>query len=276
MSDNPHVIDVDEATFQREVIERSNKVPVMVDFWAPWCGPCRVLSPTLERVAAEAGGAFVLAKINTDENPNLAAQFNVRGIPAVKMFRGGRVADEFVGARPEREVRDFVRAFAPSQVDRWLMEAASLAYGERWDEAVAAYRRILDAQPGQPQAALELARVYLSLGQGIEAEAALREVPSSAAESAQAEALLPMAQLMAYAQSPDGSPEGSDALYRKAGQFVAGGRIPDAIESLLDVLGRNRAYRDGEARRAALALLEFLGGDPAVKDYRRRLASVLF
>jgi len=274
MSDNGHAIDVSEATFQTEVIERSKKIPVLVDFWAPWCGPCRTLSPTLERVAADGDGAFVLVKINTDENQNLAAQFNVRSIPAVKMFRNGRVVDEFVGARPEREVRDFVKAFAPSQIDRWLIEAQSLVVGQRWDEAAAAYRRILDAKPGHPVAALEMGRMFLAAGRGAEAVSALSEVPTGAAEYRTAEALLPLAALIAEASN--GSGEGLDALYREAGRLVLERRIPDAVSTLLDIMRKDRNYRDGEAKRALLALFEYLGNDPSVKDYRRQLASVLF
>jgi putative thioredoxin len=276
MSDKSYVIEVNEAAFQREVVERSKQTPVLVDFWAPWCAPCRTLSPILERVAADSDGAFILAKVNTDENQNLAIQFNVRGIPAVKMFRNGRVVDEFVGVKPEREVRDFVKAFAPSPIDRRLIEAQSLAYGQRWDEAASAYRAILAEKPGHPQAALELGRMFLTAGQGAGAESALREVPPSSAEYNAAEALLPLAALMTYAQSSNGSIEGLDALYRDAGKLILEHRIPDAIDMLLTLLRKNRNYRDGEARRAVLALFEYLGDDPAVKDYRRQLASVLF
>ncbi|HLF26190.1 MAG TPA: thioredoxin [Anaerolineae bacterium] len=274
---NVHVMDVTEATFQNEVVERSKKTPVLVDFWAPWCGPCRTLSPILERVAADSDGAFILAKVNTDEAPNLAAQYNVRGIPAVKMFRGGRVVDEFVGVKPEREVRDFLKAFAPTQVDRWLMEAQSLVYGERWEEAAAAYRRILEAKPGYPPAALELGRMYLAAGRGAEAASALQEVPTSAAEYTRAETLLPLARLIAHAQIPNGMAEGLDALYRQAGQQVLERRIPEALDTLFDLLRKNRNYGEGEAKRAALALFEYLGSEnPAVKEYRRQLASILF
>ncbi len=275
MSDT-HVVDVNEATFQSEVVERSKRIPVLVDFWAPWCGPCRTLSPILERIAADGDGAFVLVKVNTDENPYLAQQFNIRSIPAVKMFRAGRVVDEFVGARPESEVREFVKAFAPTQIDRWLMEAQSLVYGQRWDEAAAAFRHILDAKPGHPQAALEMGRMFLAAGRGAEAESALRDVPSSSVEHNTAEALLPLARMIAYAQASNGAIDVLDALYHQAGEFVLERRIPDAIDALLEILRKNRNYRDGEARRAVLALFEYLGDDPSVKGYRRQLASVLF
>jgi len=269
-------IHVSEATFQAEVIERSRRVPVLVDFWAPWCGPCRTLSPILDRIAAESDGAFVLAKVNTDENPDLAAQYDIRSIPVVKMFRNGRVVDEFVGVKPEREVRDFVKEFAPTQIDRWLMEAASLVYGQRWDEAAAAYRKVLASHPGHPQAALELGRLYLSVGKGDEAEAALREVPIDAAERAAVERLLPLARLIKYGQTSNGAPEGLDAEYWQAGRDVREHRITHAIEILLGILRKNRNYRDGEARGALLGLLDHLGEDPVAKDYRRQLANVLF
>src|SRR5215210_5409577 len=111
------VIDVDKTNFDALVIEGSKKVPVLVDFWAPWCAPCRALGPILEKLAAEYGGRFTLAKINSDENPELSARFGVRGIPAVKAFAGGTVVDEFSGARPEREVRAFLDAVIPSPAE---------------------------------------------------------------------------------------------------------------------------------------------------------------
>ncbi|MBM3502136.1 MAG: co-chaperone YbbN, partial [Armatimonadetes bacterium] len=114
MSWSEHIRDVDEGTFSAEVLLRSHEVPVVVDFWAAWCAPCRTLGPLLERLTVEAGGAFQLAKVDVDASPNLAVRYGVRGIPAVKGFRGGEVAAEFVGAQPEPLVRRFLQRLAPS------------------------------------------------------------------------------------------------------------------------------------------------------------------
>src|SRR5512139_4270869 len=151
-----YIVDVDETTFLPDVIDRSRRQPVIVDFWAPWCGPCRMLSPTLERITIEANGAFALAKLNTDENQGLAAQYGVQGIPAVKMFRDGKVVGEFVGALPESQVREFIKKYAPDQSDLILTAAQDLARAQRWAEAETAYRHALAGDPNNAQIALEL------------------------------------------------------------------------------------------------------------------------
>ena len=125
MSLSEHIRDVDESTFEAEVLLRSHDLPVVVDFWAPWCEPCRVLGPLLERLAIEAGGAFRLAKVNVDDNPKLAVRYGVQGIPAIKGFRHGEVVSELVGNQPEPIVRRFLQRLAPSQFDRGLEEARS-------------------------------------------------------------------------------------------------------------------------------------------------------
>src|SRR3954463_658694 len=127
MASSEFVFDVDEADFQTAVLERSKQVPVVVDFWAPWCGPCRALSPILERLVAARSGAVLLAKVNTDENPNLAGAFQIQGIPAVKAIRDGAVVLEFTGLLPEAQLEDFLNQIMPSETDNQIAEAEKLA-----------------------------------------------------------------------------------------------------------------------------------------------------
>ena len=268
-------IDVDETTFTSNVIERSRRQPVIVDFWAPWCGPCRMLSPTLERIAQEANGAFTLAKINTDENQRLAAQYDVQGIHAVKMFRDGKVVGEFVGALPEPKVREFIKKYAPNQSDLILTAAQDLARAQRWAEAEVAYRHALAIDSNNAQIALELSKVLLRLGKSTEAIALLEAIPPDAREVDAARKLLPVAQWMCT--EPADRAQEIDRMSADAGQLAGQGKYAEELDGLLGVLRRNRSYRDGTAKQIVLGMFELLGtDDPLVRDYQRQLANVLF
>ena len=279
MAQSPNIIDVNEATFETEVIGRSRQMPVVVDFWAPWCGPCRMLGPTLEKLAKEANGAWTLAKVNTDENQGLAMRFGIQGIPAVKAFRDGKVAAEFVGALPEPQVRQFIAKLgaAPAAGNLVADEAAQLLRERRWAEAEAALRR--PRIGGNPAAvALGLAKALLAQGKAREAEPVLDGIKDGP-EFAAAEKLRPLARYLIASGSVE-DVAGADtpaAHFFRAARVLKEGSVIAALEEMLAVLRKDKRYRDGEARLVSLGLLELLDdADPQKREYLNKLASVLF
>lgn len=276
------VIEVNERDFQAQVIERSKTTPVVVDFWAPWCGPCRTLGPTLERLAGEAKGAWVLAKINVDNNQQLSQTFGVQGIPAVKAFRDGNVVEEFAGAIPESQVRAWLKRVLPAASDGLVAAAAAMEQHDP-SEAAARYRLALGDDPNNTVALFSLGRLLVTQGhpEGVEA---LSQVPSSAPQYARARAWLTLADFFEQAGESSGwlnqlgsePQDDAESRFRTAAQMAREGRYADAINQLLTIIERYRAFRDDAARKTLLALFEALGDDPLVANGRRRLASALF
>jgi putative thioredoxin len=278
------VIEVDEASFEAEVLARSRELPVVVDFWAPWCGPCRTLGPTLERLAQGSGGAWVLAKVNVDDNQRLAQRYRVQGIPAVKAFRDGQVVDEFTGALPEARVRAWVGRLAPSPEDELVAAAAALEASDP-HEAAARYRVALGSDPTNADALFGLGRLLLAQGQP-EGAATLREVPAGTPLYARAQAALALADFFALAADaqPDElaarvARDGADleARFLLAAAEARRNQPAAALAELLAIVQRNRAFRDDAARKAMLGLFALLGDtSPLVAEYRRKLANALF
>lgn len=271
------VRDAGTADFAVSVLERSHDVPVVVDFWADWCGPCKVLGPTLERLAAEAGGSWELVKVDVDQNPQLAGQFAVQGIPTVIGFRDGGPVTRFTGALPEPQIRQFLDELVPSELD--LAAAHGRLLLEEGDEAgaEAAWRSVLAADPAHGEAGTGLAVLLIDRGANDEAlEVLSRLAPTGEVERLKAAARVGTASgdIEALAGAAE-SGEPKDLLdYGKA--LAAVGRHGEALPQLLEAVSSRQDPVAEEARQAMVDVFEVLGEDPLVAEYRRKLANALF
>lgn len=292
--DSPHIKDSGMATFAADVIETSREVPVIVDFWAPWCGPCKTLGPAIEKVVKEANGAVKLVKVNIDENQEIARQLRIQSIPTVYAFKNGQPVDGFMGAIPESQIREFVAQLTGGHGGHdhtvEVLAAADEAFAAGDVSAAAqAYGHVLQDEPGQPKAVAGLARCYLQSGdierarstlqlvrpggendeaiRAIDAELKLRETTAAA----------PVMDTSIQRAVVDANPNDHQARYDYALALDAAGDRDGALTQLLDIVKRDRKWNEDAARKHLVTLFEAMGpADPRTLDARRRLSSILF
>jgi putative thioredoxin len=237
-------MDVTDQTFQADVVDRSATVPVIVDLWAPWCGPCKTLGPMIEKAVADTGGEVELAKVNVDDNPAVAQAFQVQSIPAVFALRNGQVVDQFIGAVPEAQVTAFVQRLAPAPSEADMLVATG-------DEA--SLRRALELEPDHPGATEGLARILIDRGEAADALALLQRLPETETSRVLA----------------------AEARLLEAGVDVSDTDRDEIVAKLDDLLDRVRD--DDAVRQEFVDILETLGADdPRTNEYRRALAARLF
>lgn len=293
MADSPHIAAVTRADFQTRVIERSRTIPVLVDFWAAWCAPCRMLEPILERVVEQYQGRLFLAKVNTDEEQELAQAYGIRGIPALKLFRHGQLVGELVGVQPEGALRQLIDPHLPTQADAEIERAANLAQAGEPDAAIALLRATVEREPQHARARLELVRLLCANASAADETARAQEcqqlldgLPVRAAAEPQAEALRARVELLRAAAGAPPLAQLERALAADANDSAArlqlGARLAlaekyePAMEQLLELVRRDRAYGDDAGRRALLAVFTLLGPrDPRVAKYRAQLSRAL-
>jgi len=287
MNNPSQTLNLTEENFHSVVVEGSRERPVLVDFWASWCQPCRILMPLLDRLAEEYAGRFVLAKLNTEEQQGLAARFGIRSIPTVKLFRDGEPVDEFMGALPESEIRLFLERHLPRESDRLAERAMGALRGGDVEGAREGMREAQAMDPDNPRVRLAAIRLHAALEELDEAEQALDALPINMQTEPEVKALRarllfdreaaaapPLAQLEAALAAGDA---GGETLFPLAARRVVDDRMEEALELLIELMKRDRDYGDQAARRGLLAVFELLGGSgDLVNRYRARMSNLLY
>jgi len=295
MTESPHIVQLDEQNFMQVVVEGSDNVPVLVDFWADWCGPCKALSPVLEKLAVEYDGAFVLAMLDTEAHPGIAQQLGIRSLPTVMLFRDRQMVDQFNGALPEAQLRQFlethVGAPAPAEEEAPVAEASAvdvamaLHEAGRSDEALAMLRQAQADEPENADVLLALGQVCIADGDLETAESCVKALPEAERDSTRGRRL---AGLLALARQ---SPEGEDVAsleaaiaadaddhasrYRLAIATALNGDVQAGMDHLLTLVQRAPDLDDGAPRKTLLQLFDVLGEDPLAGQYRRKLFGLL-
>ena len=282
---NAHVFDATTAGFEADVLARSLETPVLVDFWAEWCGPCKTLGPILEKLAAEFNGGFVLAKVDTEAEPQIAAAFQIRSIPTVFLVKGGQIVDGFQGALPEGQVREFLKHHDIAPGEAAAEEAPLEAPPADPHAEVVRLRRLAEAEPDTPEHRLDLALALLRTGAAAEAEALLDALPANLStddRAIQARARLGFAALLKDAPPMQtlqaaiaADPDDLRARHLLGAHAIVAGDAEAGLEQFLEMLRRNRDWDGGLPRKALIDAFRVVEDEDLVGRYRRKMSSLL-
>lgn len=286
MSESPYIHDVNAQDFQSIVIDNSFKQPVLVDFWADWCEPCKAIAPVLEKLVNEYAGKLILAKVDTEQQKELAAHFQIKSLPTMKLIMDGQIVAERTGALPEGEIRAFIKPFISSESDK-LMQAATAAHEEgRFEDALELMNQALEKDPSNADLKINIARTIFTEGDKDGALTLLdnlsgeeqnkEEAVKLRAEINLADQLEELPALDQIEQRLVGDPNDCEALLQKSHYLSANGENDEAMECLLKIMIIDRLYDDDAGRRGLLALFDMLGGEhPSVQKYRRKMFTLM-
>lgn len=287
MGDSPYIHEVNAQNFQALVIENSLKQPVLVDFWADWCEPCKTIMPMLAKLADEYAGKFILAKVDTEKEQELAAHFSIKSLPTMKLFVNGKIADERIGVIPESEIRKFIDAFIQSESDK-IMNAAMQAIDEgRAEDALALMNQALAQDPENADMKIDIAKIMVAQGDSVGALSLLDSLNSEdnkkeaavnlRAEIDMAKQLEDTPALPEIEKRLSDNPNDLDALLQKSRRLSASADYDEAMACLLKIVTLDRKFEDDVGRSSLISLFDLLGSDhPSVQKYRRKLFTLLY
>lgn len=286
MNNSPHIVEVTDDNFEQTVIAASHTAPVLVDFWAEWCQPCKQMLPTLLKLVEEFAGGFILGKLNIDEQSGLAAEAGVRSVPTVLVFRKGMVVDQFLGVQPERVIREIVERNQLSEADRLMSQAAQKAALGEWAEATALAHQAAAQEPDNAELQFELVAYLVHAGELDAAEAALQALPREIRESPESDTLrarIDLSRVLSDAPTRsvlekivEQSPFEAMPRYQLAARCLEAGEPDAALQQLLAIVQQDRGFRDDAARKAMLAVFAQLDpDDPSIHRYRAHLLNAL-
>ncbi len=286
MTQSPYALDITVDNFSQAVVEQSNNTLVVVDFWAPWCGPCKTLLPLMEKLAEDYSGQFVLAKVNVDDEQSLAAQFGVRSVPTVKLVKAGQVVDEFTGALPENAIREIIDRHIEQVPDSRMSNIHALLQNGHIEEAEAQLSQLLNEEPQNRDAVILQAEILAQRGRYAEAREFIRGLPEELHSEPSISSLLTRIEFAEVAeQAPEieqleqslaADPDNSEARYQLSTLYLAAEEYQMAMDSLLELMRRDRTYKDDAGRKGLIKIFELLGNDhELVALYRRKMASIL-
>jgi putative thioredoxin len=287
MNTDAIIFDATEENFNQAVVQASQKVPVLVDFWAPWCGPCKTLMPLLVKVAEAYAGKFRLAKVNIDEQQQLAAHFGVRSVPTVKLVKNGQLVDEFMGALPESQIQAFIDKHIERESDALAMQAMAMYQAGQVEQAIATLNQAWQADPQNPRLPMQLLEMLVAQGDLDAVKAVIDALPAEQQASDTVQALKARLAFINLAEgAPDiaslektlkTDPANSEARYQLAVQLLVSGQLEPALDELLELMRSDRQYKDDAARKTLIQAFDMLGNQgEIVSRYRSKMASMLY
>jgi len=287
MSTSAFILDINEPDFPKTVLENSYRVPVLVDFWAPWCAPCKALAPILTKLAEEFNGSFLVAKVNTDEERQLASQYQIQSIPTVKVFRNGVVVEEFLGAQPEGAIRQILDRHVERESDRTRVQAMTLHEEGNAEKAIELLRGALASDPANERVSLDLAGLLLDQGQFAEAEYVLQALPDKRQMDSDIIALRIRMGFSRIANVPETTaaledrvlkdPGDCEAHYQLGARKVAEENYEAALGHFIEIMRRDRGFLDDAGRKGLVDVFTLIGdSNPLVSRYRSLMSSMLY